>query len=103
MSTIAAALHMYNMGGLLRRREDTHVEEVSKAIREPYQDPAPQRTTQLSDGLCPFESLMNSHAYLTDEGVRTAVRLALQHEVSTFGDAPEGSLLAVLLAAFDVE
>ena len=88
-----------NMLGIIRDPEAPHSGEIGKAIRTAYRAPEPQCPMWKSDALCPFESLMNSHVYLTGDR-RTAVRHALALEVKTFGGAPEGSLLADLLAVF---
>jgi hypothetical protein len=47
-----------------------------------------------------YDSLVLSHAILTGDGIRNAVRFALAREVDTFGPAPKGSLLADLLSLF---
>jgi len=101
MEGIIAVLQTYNLSGLIRDPQGPKSSEIGDEIRKPYQaDPASRRATQVSDGMAAFDSLVLSHAILTGDDVRNAVRSALAREVDTFGLAPEGSLLADLLSLF---
>jgi hypothetical protein len=101
MEVTTTVLQAYNMSGLIRDPQGPKSSEISDEIRKPYQaDPASRRATQVSDGMAAFDSLVLSHAYLTGDDIRNAVRSALAREVDTFGPAPEGSLLADLLSLF---
>ena len=106
MEATIAVLQTYNLSGLIRDPQGPKSSEISDEIRKPYQaDPVPlgpasRRATQVSDGMAAFDSLVLSHAYLTGDDIRNAVRLSLAREVDAFGPAPEGSLLADLLSLF---
>jgi hypothetical protein len=101
MEDTIAVLQTYNLSRLIRDSQGSKSSEISDEIRKPYQaDPALRRATQVSDGMAAFDSLVLSHAYLTGDDIRNAVRSALAREVDTFGPAPEGSLLADLLSLF---
>jgi hypothetical protein len=101
MEATIAVLQTYNLSGLIRDPQGPKSSEISDEIRKPYQaDPASRRATQVSDGMAAFDSLVLSHAYLTGDDIRNAVRLSLAREVDAFGPAPEGSLLADLLSLF---
>jgi hypothetical protein len=101
MEGITTVLKTYNLSGLIRDPQGPKSSEIGDEIRKPYQaDPASRRATQVSDGMAAFDSLVLSHACLTGDDVRNAVRLALAREVDAFGPAPEGSLLADLLLLF---
>jgi hypothetical protein len=101
MEVTITVLQAYNLSGLIRDPQGPKSSEISDGIRKPYQaGPASGRAIQVSDGMAAFDSLVLSHAYLTGDDIRNAVRSALAREVDAFGPAPEGSLLADLLSLF---